>query len=63
MGKDRAAPDDTKELIAPKAWQDSLNRSIAQLAAGLTVDGTNVWRRLDESIARLEAKDAITKAR
>jgi hypothetical protein len=48
---------------APKAWREALDRSAAQLAAGQTVDGRDVLRRLDESIARLEAKKAAARRR
>jgi hypothetical protein len=43
---------------APDIWVDVLDRSERELAAGQTVDGAPLMRRLDGSIARLEAKKA-----
>jgi hypothetical protein len=48
---------------APKAWREALDRSAAQFAAGQTVDGGDVLRRLDESIARLEVKEVGARRR
>ena len=48
---------------APKGWREALGRSAAQFAAGQTVDGGDVLRRLDESIARLEAKEVAARRR
>ena len=47
----------------PKGWREALERGAAQLASGQTVDGRDVLRRLDESIARLEAKANAARRR
>jgi hypothetical protein len=48
---------------APKGWREALERGAAQVASGQTVDGRDVLRRLDESIARLEAKANAARRR
>jgi hypothetical protein len=42
----------------PTGWRDALARSEAQLAAGQIVSGEEIMRELDESTARLEARQA-----
>jgi hypothetical protein len=42
----------------PSGWLEVLAESEAELAAGLSVSGDVIMRELDESIARLEAKQA-----
>ena len=49
--------DETKPH-APPGWLEALAESEAELAAGQTVPGEVVRRRLRDSIARLEAKQA-----
>jgi hypothetical protein len=51
------------EPATAKKWRKALEISEAQLAAGQTVDGRDVLRRLDESIARLEANKAAARRR
>jgi hypothetical protein len=46
---------------APKAWREALDRSAGQLAAGRTIDAADVLRHVDESLARLEDKDAARR--
>jgi hypothetical protein len=46
---------------APAGWLESLERSEAELAAGLTVPAETVHRELQESIARLEAKQTVPR--
>jgi hypothetical protein len=48
---------------APAGWLEALARSEAQLAAGQLVPGEEIMRELHESIARLEAKQAVKSER
>jgi hypothetical protein len=41
---------------APAGWLEALARSEAQLAAGLTVPGDAVRKRLHDALVRLEAR-------
>lgn len=51
--------DTPASLDAPPGWAEALDRSLAELAAGVpTVPSEVVHRELQESIARLEAKRA-----
>ena len=49
--------------LAPAGWLEALARSEAQLAAGQLVPGEEIMRELRESIARLEAKQAVKAER
>jgi ribosomal protein L29 len=56
--------DDTSNPApAPAGWLEALARSEAQLAAGQLVPGEEIMRELRESIARLEAKQAVKSER
>jgi hypothetical protein len=48
--------DDTPNNPVPAEWAEALERSEAQLAAGQTVSGDSVRKRLRASIARMEAQ-------
>jgi hypothetical protein len=48
-----AKPDNT-----PPGWAEILDESLAEIDAGLFVDGDEIMRELRESAARLEAKQA-----
>jgi len=48
---------------APAGWLEALARSEAQLAAGQIVSGEEIMRELDESSARLEARQAGARKR
>jgi hypothetical protein len=49
--------------LTPAGWLEILAESEADLAAGRVVPGDMVMRKLRESLARLEAKAAASKAR
>jgi len=53
----------TNPAEPPAFWLEALAESEAELAAGLTVPGEVVMRKLRESIARLEAKRAAPPKR
>jgi hypothetical protein len=48
---------------APAGWLEALARSEAQLAAGQVVPGEEIMRKLRDSIARLEAQQAVKPER
>jgi hypothetical protein len=50
--------DNANQTVIPTGWLEALARSEAQLAAGQLVPGEVVRKRLLDSIARLEAKQA-----
>ena len=54
-------PQARDESGGPRDWLEALEQSEAQLAAGETVDGAEVLRRLDESIARIKARKAAKR--
>jgi hypothetical protein len=54
-------PDETDEKTAPAGWVESLERSEAQIAAGLTLPLEPVLDRMRATIARMEAKRAGKK--
>jgi hypothetical protein len=56
--------DETKALVdAPPGWLEALAESEAELAAGMTVSGASVRRRLLDSLDRLEASASLTGTR
>jgi hypothetical protein len=50
--------DNSTPTPVPAGWLEALAKSEAQLAAGLTVPGEAVRRRLHDALARLEARQA-----
>jgi len=48
--------DETEQKAAPADWVESLERSEAQIAAGLTLPLEPVLDRMRATIARMEAK-------
>jgi hypothetical protein len=55
----RPMDDNPTHAAPPAGWQEILEESEAELAAGLTVPGEVVRQMLRDSLARLEAKRDI----
>jgi hypothetical protein len=50
-------PNDTGQT-APQEWIDALARADADVAAGRTVPGDGIMRRLRQTLAEMEAREA-----